>query len=170
MPIHRSTNCAAALLVAVLVEVSHGQAVSQVWQGAFRTPSAWGAMELRLTGEVVQLTLAPDARPASAPVTQFSLTNTRISFHTTVDSRSYRFEGRRRGDRLEGTLTASNDGERGTWGLSQLSAETKYTESLPAPTGLHATGRVALAWVDQARRELETRVSEDKRELLVYVF
>ena len=127
-------------------------------------------MELRLDGKDVQVTLAPDARPSASPVSDFTLTSTRVSFSAVLGDRLYRFEGRRRNDRWLGTLVATNGGERGTWGLSELPVEAKGTETLPAPTGRHATGRVAFAWVDQARLELETRSPEDKRELLVYVF
>jgi hypothetical protein len=51
-----------------------------------------------------------------------------------------------------------------------LGAAQASTEPLPAPTGRHATGRMAFHWKDAARDELETSAPDDKRELMVYVF
>jgi Platelet-activating factor acetylhydrolase, isoform II len=42
--------------------------------------------------------------------------------------------------------------------------------TLPAPTGPHQTGRMSFHWKDAAREELETKASDDKRELMVHLF
>jgi dienelactone hydrolase len=150
-----------------------------LWQGAFKTARAWGAMELRVAHDgsdhSAQLRFAPDARPVEPEIAELRLTNQRISFITTLASTRYRFEGARRNNRWEGTLVAINDGtDNGTWALARLDVEDVSAipaeEYLPAPTGRYPIGRSAFQWVDQTRPELETRAPDDRRELLVYVF
>lgn len=53
----------------------------------------------------------------------------------------------------------------GIWGMISGAEEV-----LPKPTGAHTTGRVSFHWIDDARDELETSATDDKRELMVHVF
>ena len=149
-----------------------------LWQGSFKTPRTWGAMELRMTrdgpSDTAHLKIAPDARPLEPQIAELRLTDRRISFLTTIASTRYRFEGARRGNRWAGSLVAIDGGnDRGTWALSRLDMESGSDiakESLPAATGRYPTGRVAFQWIDENRPELETRDPDDRRELLAYVF
>jgi len=50
----------------------------------------------------------------------------------------------------------------------QAAAQNEVT--LPAPTGPHQTGRMSFHWKDAARDELETKASDDKRELMAHLF
>lgn len=177
--VNRATSGICVVLVALLVApgVRSESADLNLWQGAFKTATIWGAMELRVmrdgSKEEALLKFAPDARPLEPEILELRLTDRRISFITTIASRRYRFDGARRNDRWEGTLVADGTGDRGTWALLHLDVEDARAtseEPLPAPTGRYRTGRVAFQWVDNARPELETRVSDDQRELLVYVF
>jgi len=166
------------LLVALVAPAGRSEAADlNLWQGAFRTTSISGAMELRVTRdgakEEARLIFAPDARPLEPEIVELRLTDRRISFITTMASRRYRFDGTRRNNRWEGTLAADGGPDRGTWALSRLDLEDARViteQPLPAPTGRYTTGRVAFQWVDNARPELETREPDDRRELLVYVF
>ena len=172
MSIRLVTSWAIALLIAVLSDVSHGQAAGGgLWQGAFRTPTIWGAMELRLPTDATakpRLRFMPGARLAEPDIADFQLTDTRIGFTGTLEGREYRFSGVRRRDRWEGAVVSTT--ERGTWTLSRMETEDQTNEPLPVPTGRHQVGRVAFQWVDEGRLELETRLPDDKREVLVYVF
>jgi hypothetical protein len=178
MSIRLVTSWTIAVLSAVLSDVSHGQAAGiRLWQGAFRTPSTWGSMELRVSRDSTakpRLRFSPDARLSEPEITNLRLTDERISFATILLERTYRFEGTKRRDRWEGSVVAAdNVDDRGTWALSRLEIEDAASianEPLPTPTGRYGTGRVAFSWVDKARPELETRLPDDNRELLVYVF
>jgi pimeloyl-ACP methyl ester carboxylesterase len=44
------------------------------------------------------------------------------------------------------------------------------TDSLPEPTGPHSVGRVSYDWVDPARTEIYAANSEDRRELVAFVW
>jgi dienelactone hydrolase len=173
------TSGACALLIALVLLAAKSEAADlNLWQGAFKTASISGAMEFRVMRdgpkEEARLTFAPDARLLEPEITDLDLTDRRISFITTITSRRYRFEGTRRGNRWEGTLAATDGGDdRGTWALSRLDvadAREITEDPLPPATGRYTTGRVAFQWVDNTRPELETRVPDDLRELVVYVF
>jgi dienelactone hydrolase len=173
------TNRTCALFVVLLALSVRSEAADlNLWQGAFTTASISGAMELRVTREgpkqVARLKFAPDARPLEPEILELNLTDRRISFTTTIGTTRYRFEGTRRDDRWRGTfVTTDGSGARGTWALSRLDVEDAGVvteEPLPAATGRYTTGRVAFQWIDNTRPELETRVPDDRRELLVYVF
>jgi hypothetical protein len=173
----RSGICVVLLALLVAPAVSSQSAALTLWQGAFKTATISGAMELRVTRdgpkEEARLKFAPDARPSEPEIVELRLTDRRISFITTITSTRYRFDGTRRNNRWEGTLAADGGGERGTWALSRLEVEdarTTIEEPLPAPTGRYTTGRVAFQWADHTRPELETRAPDDQRELLVYLF
>jgi dienelactone hydrolase len=176
--VKRLTRGACAMLIALVSLVAQSEAADfDLWEGGFKTSSTWGAMELRVIRngpkKEALLKLAPGARTAEADITELLLTDRRISFITTITSTRYRFEGTRRDDRWEGTLVATDGGDRGTWALSHLDVEDSRStveEPLPAATGRYATGRVAFQWIDETRPELETRLPDDRRELLVYVF
>jgi len=177
--VNRLTSGTCVLLVGLLtLSVRCEAADLNLWQGAFKTASMSGAMELRVTRDgpkqEARLKFAPDARPLEPNITELNLTDRRISFITTITSTRYRFEGARRDNRWQGTLVATDGGgDRGTWVLSPIDVEDARViaeEPLPAVTGRYPIGRVAFQWIDNSRPELETRVPDDKRELLVYVF
>ena len=177
--VKRFPSGAFALLIALVSMAAKSEAADlNLWQGAFKTANILGAMELRVTRdgprEEARLTFAPDARALEPEITDLNLTDRRISFITTISSTRYRFEGTRRDNRWEGTLVATDGGgERGTWALSRLDIEDARAiteDPLPTATGRYRTGRVAFQWIDNTRPELETRVPDDRRELLVYVF
>ncbi|MGH9386138.1 MAG: alpha/beta hydrolase family protein [Vicinamibacterales bacterium] len=170
-------NCILAVLF-LAIGVGTEAADLDLWQGAFKTARTWGAMELRLShdgsSDRAHLKIAPDARPLEPEIGELRLTDQRISFITTIAATRYRFEGARRDSRWAGTLIAMDGGsDRGTWAVSRLNVEDASAiakDPLPAATGRYPTGRAAFQWVDDARPELETRVPEDRRELLVYGF
>jgi hypothetical protein len=177
--VKRFTSAAWALLIALVTLAAKSEAADlNLWQGAFKTASISGAMELRVMRdgpkEEARLTFAPDARFLESEITDLDLTDRRLSVITTITSRRYRLEGTRRGNRWEGTLATTDSGDdRGTWALSRLDVEDARAiteEPLPTATGRYGTGRVAFQWIDNTRPELETRVPDDRRELLVYVF
>jgi Chlorophyllase enzyme len=162
---------AIAIVFAMLSGVVHAQKSADLWQGSFKTATTWGAMELTVSGEKPRLRLALDARLSEPEVTELQLTERRVSFVTTLMAVRYRFEGRRRREVWEGTLVSVTDpANRGSWRLSRLDPNSQSAEPLPAPTGKYPIGRVAFQWVGESRPELETRLPDDKRELLVYVF
>jgi hypothetical protein len=163
----------------VLMAVGNADAArSSMWQGAFQTTTTSGAMELQIKdgepGATIRLRFAPDARPSEPEVRELRLTSQRISFATTLQTTPYRFDGTLHGRRWRGTVVATDGaGDRGTWTLSSLDLQdirSSAQEPLPAPTGRYRTGRVAFDWIDENRPELETRATDDRRELLVYVF
>lgn len=168
------------ILVVAFLAIGAGSEAADVdlWQGAFKTSRTWGAMELRLTrdgsNDAAHLKFAPDARPVEPEIAELRLTDQRISFITTIASTRYRFEGARRDKRWEGALVAIDGGsDRGTWALAHLDVEDASDTAekfLPMATGRYPTGRVVFQWVDESRPELETRVPDDRRALLVYVF
>src|SRR5688572_17726851 len=99
--VKRLTSGACALLIALISLAAKSEAADlNLWQGAFKTASISGAMELRVTRdspkEEARLTLAPDARPLEPEITDLSLRDRRISFTTTITATRYRFEGTRR--------------------------------------------------------------------------
>jgi dienelactone hydrolase len=175
----RLNKCARLLAATFVIAAGHADAAEwSTWQGAFQTTATWGAMELQIAdGEptaTVRLRLAPDARPSEPEVRELRRAGQRISFATTLQSTQYRFDGTLRGRRWSGTVVAADGaGDRGTWTVSHLDVEdprSSAREPLPAPTGRYRTGRIAFDWVDENRPELETRATDDHRELLVYVF
>jgi hypothetical protein len=93
MSIRLVTGWTIALLIAVLSDVSQGQASGiQLWQGSFRTPTTWGAMELRVPRDSSarpRLRFSPDARLSEPEITDLRLTDRRISFATTLLFRTY---------------------------------------------------------------------------------
>ena len=164
-----------ASFVLMAVSITSETAGQQLWHGTFQSADTSGAMELRIGGgQEANLKFAPDARPSESAVSAFRVEDRRISFNVTLADKPYRFEGARRAVGWQGSLVAAeNPRDRGTWRLSRLDVEDKVStirEPLPAPTGPFAIGRVAFSWIDETRPELETRLPDDKRELLVYVF
>ncbi|MGH9753715.1 MAG: alpha/beta hydrolase family protein [Blastocatellia bacterium] len=55
-------------------------------------------------------------------------------------------------------------------GIESKQATAQNEVTLPAPTGPHQTGRMSFHWKDAARDELETKASDDKRELMAHLF
>lgn len=97
--VNRLTSGTCVLLVGLLALSVRSEAADlNLWQGAFKTASMSGAMELRVTRdgpkEEARLKFAPDARPLEPDIRELNLTDRRISFITTITSTRYRFEGR----------------------------------------------------------------------------
>lgn len=65
-------------------------------------------------------------------------------------------------------LLLATAADKKTDALRQAAVQAEVT--LPAPTGPHQTGRMSFHWKDAARDELETKASDDKRELMAHLF
>src|SRR5262245_17062629 len=139
----RSWMTACCLLAGPLfqLEAWAGSAPEEIWQGAFRTQSVWGAMELRLSIDGQQwrarLRFTPRGQEVEPQLRQLEASPKRLSFVTDLAGTEYRFTGARQGNHWEGALVPVVAGKQpGKWSLIALpSSRELRPATLPEPSG-----------------------------------
>ena len=162
------------LLVALSTATASTQ-TTQIWQGGFKTEQFWGGMELVFTdvsGKTeVQARFTPRGHLVTPALQETRIQRNAIGFVVNLNGIDYRFTGQQKGAKWMGTFRSEKEPRTGSWALTRvpLLAEVTAGELLP-PTGSLRVGRAQFHWTDESRPELESRIPDDSRELIVYVF
>lgn len=160
----------------VITPLSHSQQMTGTWTGAASSKALWGGVLLNLSHTADNWNadgrLEFDGRQTASQVTDLSIDGSRISFQMKWEDHQLRFKGLFQGDRLRGVFASEENGEplSGDWELIRLAPVASERIELPDPTGLYAVGRTTLHWIDEKRKEVAKPDSDDKRELLAYVW
>lgn len=158
------------LLIGVLGAAAAFAQNSELWHGSFRTGELWGGFELAQTGANLRARFTPRGHLESPALREPFLQGGQLRFTAPINGIDYRFEGRLRSKRWSGTMIASSDDSprKGVWELTQTAIS--GPASLPAPTGSMPIGRADFDWTDRTRMELETRIPDDPRQVIVHLF
>ena len=159
-------NC---FLLAAVCATAQAQS-AEVWQGSFQIGPLWGGFELVLGGAELRARFTPNGHLEAPALLEPSRQGRELSFIAPIESVQYRFHGRLRGTQWSGTMipTVGDTPQHGSWILTK--GPTVATASLPASTGAHSIGRADFDWTDRNRLELETRIPDDSRQVIVHLF
>jgi len=119
----------------------------------------------------VQARFTPRGRLVTPALKETRIQHNAIRFVVNLNGIDCQFIGQQKGAKWSGTFRSEREPRRGSWALTKVPPLTEVTagELLP-PTGPLRIGRTQFHWTDETRPEIETRIPDDRRELIVYLF